>query len=568
MAIDVSSNADLQFKILSGVNKLGDTVTSTLGPGGRNVLIKDQHGVIKITKDGVSVSRAFTQLKDPVEDTAMQVLKTVAEQAVSTSGDGTTTATLLAQSIIVEGFKAIQGNSNPIQVKSGIDKAVAAVLDELKKISFDITTQDEITQVAKLSANGDEFIAKVIAEALDYVGEDGAVSIEESKSSETTLSKVEGIVFDRGFKTPYFVTDYSRMEANLSNPYILIVDGVINTNEEIVPILEWVVKKDRSILVIGVDVDNEALSTLIVNKQRGSVKVCAVKAPDFGDRRTLILEDIAVATGATVISQKKGLRLKGLKSIENYLGECRIATITGTDTTIVEGKYKSDKEEDGFEEDGVTQKYKEVSLVEKRLVELKSQYDNAKSNFERENLQSRLSRLTGGVAVINVGAISEVEMNEKKDRIDDALHATKAAIMEGVVPGAGMALINCLSVLDSGNFPGLDKDQLIGLEIVRKTLYAPFKKILSNAGVENHNSVLASIANVTNNTDGELWSGYNVKTGEYGSLKQMGVFDPTKVTRSALENAASVAGIILTTTAAVYEIPEKKETPQPENQYQ
>lgn len=562
MAVEVVQELELKSRILSGVNKLADAVSSTLGPNGRNVLINAEDGSIRVTKDGVSVSKAFTSLKDPIENTAVQLMKTVAQKAVDKVGDGTTTSTLLAQSIIIEGFKAIDANSNPIQVKVGIDKAVEAVLAELKNISEDISTEDQIMQVAQLSANGDSFIANLITQALDYVGEEGAVSIEESRNGETTLEKVEGMVFDRGFKTPYFATDQTKMEANLSKPYILIVDGRITNNDQVVEVLNYIAGKDKSLLVIAEDIDGEALATLIVNKQRGILKVCAVKAPDFGDRRTLILEDIAIMTGATVISETKGLRLNKIKQVTwgNYLGECRSVTVTARDTTIVEGYAKEIQEEDGFEEDGVSVKYKSINPVEERLIQIKAQLDNAKSNFERENLQQRLAKLTGGVAIINVGGISDVEVQERKDRVDDALHATRAAILEGVLPGGGMALINCESVLNSLELT--DKDQIIGKEIVRKTLYAPFKKILANAGVEDHYKILSSI----DRTSG--WNGYNVKTGEYGSLKDMGVVDPTKVTRTALENAASVAGTILTTTACVYEIPEDKPQSQDINQYQ
>lgn len=585
MSVDVVSNLELKNKILSGVNKLADSVSSTLGPGGRNILIQSDVEGVRITKDGVSVAKAFTTLKDPIENTAVQLMKTVSQKAVDYAGDGTTTSTLLAQSIINEGFKAIDASSNPIQVKVGIDKSVDAVIKRLKELAVDIITEDQIKQVANLSSNGDSDIANIITMALDYVGEDGAVSIEESKTNETTLEKVEGMVFDRGYKTPYFATNPMKMDAVLSNPYILIVDGRINLNKQIVGCLNYVATKDRALLIIAEDVDNEALSTLIVNKSRGILKVCAVKAPEFGDRRTATLEDIAIMTGATVISDKKGLRLEkiGDNAWGEYLGECRTSTITANDTTIVDGKPKMKKVEDGVDEEGNVV-YKEVSPVEDRLLEIKSQLDSAKSNFQKENLQSRLSKLTGGVAIINVGGVSEVEMREKKDRVDDALHATKAAILEGVVPGGGMALIACESALDGLGLT--DKDQIVGREIVRKTLYAPFKKILSNAGIEDHQSILDAIRGgflrkphklfgkefytlfsvkwiVPQFTETSIWNGFNVKTEEYVNLQEAGVLDPVKVTRTALENAASVAGIILTTTACVYEIPEENKPQQP-----
>ena len=592
MSVDVSRDQELKSRILSGVNKLANTVSSTLGPGGRNVLIHRQDGTIGVTKDGVSVAEAFTDLTDPIENTAVQMLKTVSKKAVDKVGDGTTTATLLAQSIIVEGFKAIDANSNPIQVKAGIDKSVAAVVAKLKEISEDLTTEDQIMQVAQLSANGDIEIAKLITQALDYVGDEGAVSIEESRTSESTLEKVEGMIFDRGFKTPYFATNEEKMEANLSNPFILITDGRISSNDQVLEVLNYVAEKERSLLIISEDMEGEALSTTIVNKTRGILKVCAVKAPDFGDRRTAILEDIAIMTGATVISETKGMVLRKLKrsDFEKYLGECRTITVTARDTTIVDGKSKMVQEEDGFEEDGVTIKYREVNPVETRLLQIKSQLDNAKSPFEIENLQARVSKLTGGVAIISVGGLSEVEMKERKDRVDDALHATKAAIMEGVVPGGGMALLACESVLDE--LVLANEDQIIGREIVRKTLYAPFNKILSNAG-EDPIVILNNIKGgfitkpwrflgedcitpwsvkwvVPMFTEESIWNGYNVKTGQYENLKVSGVIDPAKVTRTAIENAASVAGIMLTTTAAVFEIPSQTTAVQPQdpNQYQ
>ena len=548
--VEVSVKDDLKKKILAGVNKIADVTCATLGPGGRNVLIQDADTSIRITKDGVSVSKAFTSVKDPVENTAIQLVKTVAQKAVDRVGDGTTTATLLTQAIINEGFSAIDNNSNPVQIKVGIDKAVEAVVKNLKTICEDIHTEDQIKQVARLSANGDNHIADVIAQALDYVGEEGAVSIEESKTSETTLEKVEGMVFDRGMKSPYFSTDNSKNEAYLSKPYVLLYNGRISSNKQILEALNFVQMQQKPLLIIAEDFDSEPLATLIVNKSREIIKVCAVKAPEFGERRTASLEDIAVLTGGTVISETKGIRIEKLKRDEwgKYLGECRIATITATDTTIVDGKPNIETVEDGFEEDGVTVKYKEVNPVETRLLEIKSQLELAKSAFQKETLQSRIAKLTGGVAIINVGGISEVEMRERKDRVDDALHATKAAIMEGIVPGAGMALLHSVKALNELTVD--NKDQQVGVDIIKRALQAPFKKILSNAGIEDYASILRE--------SDDIWYGYNVKTGEYGSLKEMGVVDPVKVTRTAIENAASISGIILTTTACVHEVPDPK----------
>lgn len=558
MAVDVSNKLDLKERIQKGVNTLAESVGSTLGPGGRNVLIQDPDTSIRITKDGVSVARAFTSVKDPVENVAIQLVKTVADKAVDKAGDGTTTATLLTQVIINDGFKAINEKSNPVQVKVGIDKAVKAIVSKLKEISEDIQTEEQIKQVARLSANGDDHIADVIAQALDYVGEEGAVSIEESKTAETTLEKVEGMVFERGMKSPYFSTDPVKNESYLSKPYILIFNGRLTNNQQLINVLNFVAKKDKALLVIAEDVDSEALATLIVNKSRGLVRVCAVKAPEFGDRRTAALEDIAVMTGGTVISETKGIRIEKIqeKDFGEYLGQARAVTVTARDTTIVDGSPKISMEQDGFEEDGVTVKWKEVNPVETRLIELKAQLETAKSAFQIENLQSRIAKLTGGVAIINVGGVSEVEMRERKDRVDDALHATKAAIMEGVVPGGGMALINCESALDELTID--NKDQKTGVEIVRKALYAPFNKILTNAGYDNPSEILNKVI-FNRDENGGVWSGYNVRDGVYVNLKEAGVIDPAKVTRTALENAASISGTILTTTSCVFEIPEPKQ---------
>lgn len=559
MSVDVSKDLELKNKILSGVEKLASAVSSTLGPSGKNILINEQDGSIRVTKDGVSVAKAFTQLKDPIENTAVQLVKTVAQKAVDIAGDGTSTSVLLAWSIIKEGFDAIDAHSNPTQVKIGIDKSVAAVLEELKKTSIDVVTEEQIMQVARLSSNGDEEVAKLITQAIDYTGEDGVVAIEESKTGESTLEKVEGMMFDRGYCSPYFSTNQNLMEAQLSNPYILIVDGRIINNDQILNTLEYVATKNRSLLVIAEDITSEALSTLIVNNARGTVRVCAVKAPDYGDRRTAILEDIAIMSGGAVVSEKKGVFLKKLKKTEllNYLGECRTVTVTSKDTTIVDGKPKIiPGEVVGVDEDGDNIYGAEINPVEERLKQLKDQIDNAKSAFDKQNLQDRLSKLTGGVAIINVGGISEVEMRERKDRVEDALSATKAGIAEGILPGGGMGLINAEYVLDDLKLE--NKDQEVGKEIIRKALYAPFITILKNAGIDNYYQILTKIKYLDDSSCD--WPGYNVKTGEYGSLLEMGIIDPTKVTTTALEQSSSVAATILTTATAIFSIPEENKS--------
>lgn len=538
--IQTKSGLELNKKLLAGINKLNNSVSSTLGPGGRNVIIQGEDGTIKITKDGVSVASSFIQLEDPIENIGAQLIRKVSEKSADKAGDGTTTSTLLAAVMVNEGMKVIDKGSNAVEVKKGIDKAVKAVVAELKAISKDISSEEQIIQVATISANNDTEVGNLIATALEKVGTDGVVAIEESKSGETTLEVVEGMMFDRGFKSPYFVTDNMMMQSVLVSPCIFLYDGKLTSNSQILPVLQAALQTENSpILIVAEDIDHEALAILVVNKANNVIKVCAVKAPDFGERRTAILEDMAILTGATVLSPTKGNKLDKMKAQEivPMFGKARMVNVSSKDTTIIDGKG-------------------EIEAIEKRLMEIKAQIELAKSNFEIENLQNRLSKLTGGVAIINVGGMSEVELKEKKDRVDDALHATKAALDQGIVPGGGMALINCLNALSKAEYD--NDDQRVGSKIVEKALYSPFKTILANAGIEDFHAVLSEINNIKSHSENAGWEGYNVKTGQYVNMLTDGLLDPTKVTRTAIENAASVAGTILTTQSVVYSVGEVK----------
>jgi len=540
--IKTEFGTELKKKILSGINKINDSVSSTLGPAGRNVIIRDADGSIKVTKDGVTVAKAFSKLEDPVEDIGAQMVKQVSIKSADKAGDGTTTSTLLATVMINEGMKAITQGSNAVEVKKGIDKGVAKVVEGLKSISKDISSEDQIKQVATISANNDPEIGTLIATALDKVGTDGVVAIEESKTGETTLEVVEGMMFERGYKSPYFVTDNTSMQAVFEKPLIFLYDGRLNTTAHVLPVLQAAHSENLPLLIIAEDVENEALALLVVNKANNTIKVCAVKAPDFGDRRTAILEDIAILTGGTVVSPTKGHKIDKMKPDEfkAMFGKSRVVNITSKDTTIIDGKG-------------------EVEKIEQRLSDLKAQIEIAKSNFEVEKLQERLSKLTGGVAIINVGGLSEVEMREKKDRVDDALHATKAALDQGIVPGGGMALINCKDFIKDAYINCDNDDQELGVGIVEKALSAPFKKILYNAGIENVYELLSLIDKRCNDEeDNKEWIGYNAKTGEVEDFLSSGILDPTKITRTAIENAASVAGTILTTESTVYFVGDDK----------
>ena len=540
--IKTEFGTDLKKKILDGINKLNDSVSSTLGPSGRNVIIREADGQIKITKDGVTVAKAFSRLEDPIEDIGAQMIKTVSVRSADKAGDGTTTSTLLATVMVSEGIKAITQGSNAVEVKKGIDIAVTHVVRELKNLSRDISSEDQIKQVATISANNDSEIGTLIATALDKVGTDGVVAIEESKSGETSLEVVEGMMFERGYKSPYFVTDNATMQAVFEKPLVFLYDGKLTSTAHVLPLLQAAHSEGLPLLIIAEDIEHEALAILVVNKANATIKVCAVKAPDFGDRRTAILEDIAILTGGTVVSPTKGHKVDKMKPDEfkPLFGKARMVNVSSKDTTIIDGKG-------------------EVERIEQRLNDIKTQISIAKSNFEIEKLQERLSKLTGGVAIINVGGMSEIEMKEKKDRVDDALHATKAALDQGIVPGGGMALINCHDAVKEAYLDCDNDYQELGVRIVEKALYAPFKTILANAGVEDYHAILSNVNDDKEESEDPTWIGYNAKTGEIQDFLQEGILDPTKVTRTAIENAASVAGTILTTESAVYFTGEKKE---------
>jgi chaperonin GroEL len=527
-------NQEAKTSLLKGVKKLSDAVTATLGPNGRNVIIENQGGNPTSTKDGVTVAKSIS-LKDPIENVGAQILKQAAIKTADLAGDGTTTTTLLASEMVEYGFNAIKAGSNAVEVKRGIEKAAKEVIDNLKSISQDITSDDQIHQVAVISANGDEEIGTLISEAMKAVGADGVVTVEESKIGETSLDIVEGIQFDKGYKSMYFVTNNDAMTCTLNDPKILIFNGRLTAVKDLLPLLEGCSQASSPLLIIAEDVDGEALSTLLVNKMRQILKVCAVKSPDFGDRRLHILEDIAVLTGGTVVSPEKGMRLDKFNS--DWLGTARLVTVAKETTTIVDGK--------GAKE-----------TIEARIEELKSQIDKATSFFEREKLQERLGKLTGGVAIINIGAPTEVEMKEKKDRVDDALHATKAALQEGIVAGGGSALLHARKKLDT-EYETANLE--LGRQIVRKACLAPFIKILTNAGYEETETWMLANSVVSSETT----NGYDLKSKSIVNLVENGIIDPTKVTRLALENAVSVAGTILITEAIVYEEPEKEKNNDP-----
>jgi chaperonin GroEL len=527
---------ELKNKLLQGLKKLNQAVSSTLGPGGRTVLIDDKMTGIKVTKDGVTVAKAFSKLEDEVENIGAQLVKQVSIKSANEAGDGTTTSTLLTAVMVEEGLKLIDQGSNPVEVKKGIDEVVSLVVQELKNLSQELDSEDQIKQVATVSGNNDEEIGTLISTALDKVGREGIVSIEESKTGETTLEVVEGMQFERGYKSPYFVTNNNTMQSVLEDAYILIYDGRINSANELLQVLNKVNAENKSILLVAEDFGDEALATTIVNKMRGIIKACAVKAPDFGDRKTLLLEDLAIITGGQVISKDKGFKLDKLTSeqLSAMLGKARTITVEKEKTTIVDGK--------GSEE-----------AISQRAEEIKSQIDNAQSFFEKEKLQERLGKLIGGVAIINVGGNSEVEMKEKKDRVEDALYATKAAIAEGIIAGGGISLIRAFNAALSQTKDWSD-DKKKGVKIVSEACFAPFKKILENSGDKLwyevlHNTLSSELNNST----------YNAKTNEVVDAFETGLLDPAKVTRTALENASSVAGTILTTESVIFEKKEDKE---------
>ncbi|QAR34363.1 chaperonin GroEL [Geovibrio thiophilus] len=528
MAKKIVFGEEARRAIGRGVDKLADAVKVTLGPKGRNVVIEKKFGSPLVTKDGVSVAKEI-ELEDPLENLGAQMVKEVASKTSDIAGDGTTTATVLAQAIYREGMKNVVAGANPMELKRGLDKAVTAVIGELKKISKPIADKKEIEQVGTISANNDKEIGGIIAEAMERVGKDGVITIEENKSTDTVLDVVEGMQFDRGYLSPYFVTNPENMEASLDNPYILIYEKKISNMKEILPVLEQLAKQNAPFLIIAEDVEGEALATLVVNKLRGTLNCCAVKAPGFGDRRKEMLKDIAVLTGGQVISEDLGIKIDTVTLAD--LGRAKKIVIDKENTTIVEGAGKTED-------------------IHARVNQIKKQSEDTTSDYDREKLQERLAKLIGGVAVIKVGAATETEMKEKKARVEDALNATKAAVEEGIVPGGGVALIKALKAVES---MALDGDEQIGVELVRKALEFPLRQIVANAGFEPSIIVNEIKNNPSNNY------GFNAYTEQYTDMLADGVIDPTKVTRSALQNAASVASLMLTTEALITEIPEKKE---------
>jgi len=526
----ITYDTEARAALKRGVDKLADAVKATLGPKGRNVVIDKKFGAPTVTKDGVTVAKEI-ELEDPIENMGAQMVREVASKTSDVAGDGTTTATVLAQAIVREGMKNVTAGANPMDLKRGIDLAVATIVAELKKISKTVgDDKKKIAQVGAISANNDATIGDLIANAMEKVGKDGVITVEEAKGTETNVEWVEGMQFDRGYLSPYFVTDADSMETNLEDPYILIYDKKISVMKDLLPILEKIAQAGRSILIIAEEVEGEALATLVVNKLRGTLKVASVKAPGFGDRRKAMLEDIAVLTGGTVISDEKGFKLENAQV--SYLGTAKKVTIDKDNTTIVEG---AGKKED----------------IKRRINEIKAQVEKTTSDYDKEKLQERLAKLSGGVAVLKVGAATEVEMKEKKARVEDALHATRAAVEEGIVPGGGVAYLRVQSKLDGVKVD--NEDQKIGVDIIRKSLEEPIRMIVANAGLEG-----AVIMNKVK--EGKDDYGFNAQTEKYENLIAAGVIDPTKVTRIALENAASVAGLLLTTEATIVDKPEKEKS--------
>jgi len=541
MSKKITFSKDAREKLATGVDKLADAVTATLGPSGRNVIIEQDMGIPISTKDGVTVAKSI-ELKDKVENLGAQIVKQASIKTAEQAGDGTTTSTLLAQSILSEGIDRMQQGSNVVDIKRGIDKAVKDVVTFLDSQSKEITDEEQLKQIATISANNDTEVGELISTAMDKVGQDGVVTIEESKTGETYLETVEGVQFNRGYKSPYFVTDNNSMTAVLQSPLILITDKRLNSVKELLPILEAVSQQNKSLLVIADDIDGEALSTMVVNKMRGILPVACVKAPEFGDRKKAMLEDIAILTGGQVVSSDKGMRLDKFDS--KWLGKATKITVNKDTTTIIDALG-------------------DANDIQVRIEEIKTQIDETSSPYEKEKLQDRLASFMGGVAIVHVGGHTEVEMKEKKDRVDDALHATKAAIEEGILPGGGVALLNAaLWLTDSLSNDSEDMDQpvgdrLTGYDIIINACERPFYKILENAGYE-----LDQIGDIEGRikSDGDFWFGYNPREEDFFNMFKEGIIDPTKVTRLALENAASVAGTLLITEAVVSKGKEKKET--------
>lgn len=515
-------------KLLSGVEQISQAVKVTLGPKGRNVLLDKKFGAPTVTKDGVSVAKEI-ELQDPFENMGAQLLKEVATKTNDVAGDGTTTATVLAYSMVREGLKAVAAGMTPIELKRGIDKAVTIAVDDIKKNSKEIKGSDEVAHVASVSANNDEEIGKILADAIEKVGKDGVITVEEAKTMDTTTDYVEGMQFDRGYISSYFVTDRDRMETVFDNPYILIHDKKISNMKDMLPLLEKVAQSGRPLLIIAEDVDGEALATLVLNSLRGTLKTCAVKAPGFGDRRKAMLEDIAILTGGEVITEELGLKLESADI--SQLGQAKSIKIDKDNTIIVDGAGKAKD-------------------IKDRVAQIKAQIEDSSSDYDKEKLKERLAKLAGGVAVINIGAVTEVEMKEKKHRVEDALSATRAALEEGIVPGGGLALIQAVSALDKADTTALTDDEKIGFKIVKRALEEPMRQIAANAGIDG--AVVAERAKTE-----KKGIGFDAAKMEWVDMVKVGIIDPAKVTRSALQNAASVASLLLTTECAITDIPEK-----------
>jgi len=527
----VKFSEEARSRVLRGVNVLADAVTVTLGPKGRNVVLEKSWGAPNVTKDGVTVAKEI-QLEDKFENMGAQMVKEVASKTSDVAGDGTTTATVLARSIFAEGSKMVTAGHDPMTLKRGIDKAVAKAVESLKGLSKSTRGRDEIAQVGTVSANGDKTIGDIIAEAMDKVGKEGVITVEEAKSLETTLDVVEGMQFDRGYLSPYFVTDPERMEAALEDPYILIHEKKISAMKDLLPVLEQIAKSGKPLLLIAEDIEGEALATLVVNKIRGTLHCCAVKAPGFGDRRKAMLEDIAVLTGGRMIAEELGIKLENVTL--NDLGRCKRVVIDKDNTTVIDGAGKK-------------------SEIEGRIKQIRAQVEETTSDYDREKLQERLAKMVGGVAVIKVGAATEVEMKEKKARVEDAMHATRAAVEEGIVAGGGVALVRAAAALDDLK---VSDEERVGVQIVRRAMEEPARRIAGNAGVDG-----SVVLDKIKNNKGAF--GFNAATEEFGDLLQEGIIDPTKVVRTALQNAASVSGLLLTTEAMVAEKPEEKKPAAP-----
>jgi chaperonin GroEL len=530
-AKDITFGSDNRSSMLRGITKLENAVAVTLGPKGRNVVIEKSFGAPLVTKDGVTVAKEI-ELEDKVENMGAQMVREVASKTSDIAGDGTTTATVLAHAIVVEGNKNIAAGANPMDLKRGVDAAVEMVVSHLKKISQPVKDTTEVAQIGTISANSDNTIGNIIAEAMEKVGKDGVISVEEAKSAETTMEVVEGMQFDRGYLSPYFITDPDRMEAVLEDAVLIVTEKKVSNMRDILPVLEQIAKAGRPFLLVAEDVDGEALATLVVNKIRGTLRGAAVKAPGFGDRRKAMLQDIAILTGGQVVSEEMGMKLEDLQM--NQLGQAKRVVIDKDDTTIIDGAG-------------------DAKDIKGRITQIRSQIEETSSDYDKEKLQERLAKLAGGVAVINVGAATEVELKEKKARVEDALNATRAAIEEGIVPGGGVALLRATSAIEAGlKQQGLNGDQKVGVSIVLKAIEAPIRKIVENAGMEG-SLIVDRVRNAKSVTEG-----FDATKEEYVDMIKAGIIDPTKVTRVALENAASVAGLVLTTEASVHDKPEPK----------